>query len=57
YNGTEIPPGAFQSLVGVERHAGKSNYLFLDGHVETISWTNAKVLINQTGSRFVDPNK
>ena len=57
HNGTEIPPGAFQSLVGVERHAGKSNYLFLDGHVETISWTNAKVLINQTGSRFVDPNK
>jgi hypothetical protein len=25
--------------------------------VEPISWTNAKVLINQTGGRFVDPNK
>ncbi|NBS14055.1 MAG: prepilin-type N-terminal cleavage/methylation domain-containing protein [Verrucomicrobia bacterium] len=57
YNGEEIPPGAFKSLVGVERHGGRANYLFLDGHVEPISWTNAKVLINQTGSRFVDPNK
>ena len=57
YNGEEIPPNTFKSLVGVERHAGRANYLFLDGHVEPISWTNAKVLINQTGGRFVDPNK
>ena len=57
YNGEEIPPDVFKSLVGVERHAGRGNYLFLDGHVEVISWSNAKVLINQTGGHFVDPNK
>ena len=57
YNGEEIPAEEFKSMVGVERHAGRSNYLFLDGHVEPISWTNAKALINQTGSHFVDPNK
>ncbi|NDE85323.1 MAG: prepilin-type N-terminal cleavage/methylation domain-containing protein [Verrucomicrobia bacterium] len=57
YNGEEIPVETFQSMVGVERHMGRSNYLFLDGHVEPVSWTNVKVLINQTGSRFVDPNK
>ncbi|NBS84686.1 MAG: prepilin-type N-terminal cleavage/methylation domain-containing protein [Verrucomicrobia bacterium] len=57
FNGEEIPPNDFKSLVGVERHAGRANYLFLDGHVEVISWSNAKVLINQTGGRFVDPNK
>jgi prepilin-type processing-associated H-X9-DG protein/prepilin-type N-terminal cleavage/methylation domain-containing protein len=55
YYGSDIPLGDFQSQVGVERHLGKANYLFLDGHVESISWKDAQTMINAQGSRFINP--
>jgi prepilin-type N-terminal cleavage/methylation domain-containing protein/prepilin-type processing-associated H-X9-DG protein len=54
----EIPVSEFASLVGVERHPGKkSNYLFADAHVESISWSDAQVRMNQSGSCFIDATK
>jgi prepilin-type N-terminal cleavage/methylation domain-containing protein/prepilin-type processing-associated H-X9-DG protein len=54
----EIPVSEFASLVGVERHPGKkSNYLFADAHVESISWSEAQVRMNQSGSCFIDATK
>ena len=57
FDGGDIPPEVFQSYVGVERHGGKANYLFLDGHVESLAWSQVKTLINQPGARFIDPRK
>jgi prepilin-type processing-associated H-X9-DG protein/prepilin-type N-terminal cleavage/methylation domain-containing protein len=57
FDGGDIPPEIFQAYVGVERHGGRSNYLFLDGHVESLSWSRVKTLINQAGARFIDPRK
>jgi prepilin-type N-terminal cleavage/methylation domain-containing protein/prepilin-type processing-associated H-X9-DG protein len=54
----QIPVAEFASLVGVERHPGKkSNYLFADAHVESISWSEAQVRMNQSGSCFIDATK
>lgn len=54
----QIPVSEFASLVGVERHPGKkSNYLFADAHVESISWSEAQVRMNQSGSCFIDATK
>jgi prepilin-type N-terminal cleavage/methylation domain-containing protein/prepilin-type processing-associated H-X9-DG protein len=54
----EIPVSEFASLVGVERHPGKkSNYLFADAHMESISWSEAQVRMNQSGSCFIDATK
>jgi prepilin-type processing-associated H-X9-DG protein/prepilin-type N-terminal cleavage/methylation domain-containing protein len=57
FDGGEIPPEVFQAYVGVERHGGRANYLFLDGHVEALPWTSVKTMINQPGARFIDPRK
>jgi prepilin-type N-terminal cleavage/methylation domain-containing protein/prepilin-type processing-associated H-X9-DG protein len=55
YLGRPIPGEIFTKQVAAERHAGAGNYLFADGHVETIEWERAKKLLAQDGSRFFDP--
>lgn len=57
YFQTEIPAADFAKLVGVKRHAGKANYLFVDAHVETLSWDQAKARLAQFGDRFIDPTR
>jgi prepilin-type N-terminal cleavage/methylation domain-containing protein/prepilin-type processing-associated H-X9-DG protein len=48
-------PLAFSDQVAVKRHLNTANYLFVDGHVERISWNNVKQKLLQPGSRFVNP--
>jgi prepilin-type processing-associated H-X9-DG protein len=55
YAGQTIPPDVFSEMVGVERHGGKANYLFADGHVETLSWKQVKETLRTPGNHFVDP--
>jgi prepilin-type processing-associated H-X9-DG protein len=55
YRGTLLPPDVFEQQVGVHRHGGAANYLFVDGHAETITWEKAKFRLYDRGSRFVDP--
>jgi prepilin-type processing-associated H-X9-DG protein len=55
YAGTPIPPDTFKDQVGVERHSGSANYVFADGHMETLSWEAVQKLLRNVGSRFVDP--
>jgi prepilin-type processing-associated H-X9-DG protein/prepilin-type N-terminal cleavage/methylation domain-containing protein len=54
------PSGAFsrdgfRSQVFVNRHNSSANYLFLDGHVETIRWQTLPLRLESSGSRFVMP--
>jgi len=48
-------PPAFESQVAVKRHQSSANYLFVDGHVERLSWNNVKTKLLQPDSRFINP--
>lgn len=53
----EIPASDFSRMVGVKRHAGKANYLFVDAHVETLSWEQVQARLAQFNDRFIDPTR
>jgi prepilin-type N-terminal cleavage/methylation domain-containing protein/prepilin-type processing-associated H-X9-DG protein len=55
YYGQKMPPAVFERQVGVRFHGEKANYLFADGHAETLSWAEVKVLLRTTGTRFLNP--
>lgn len=57
YFQAEMPAADFAQLVGVKRHAGKANYLFVDAHVETLSWDQVKARLAQFSDRFLDPTR
>lgn len=57
YFQTEMPAADFEQWVGVKRHAGRANYLFVDGHVETLSWDQVKARLAQFSDRFIDPTR
>jgi prepilin-type N-terminal cleavage/methylation domain-containing protein/prepilin-type processing-associated H-X9-DG protein len=48
-------PTPFFFSVAVRRHLNGANYLFVDGHVERLTWPQTKNLLNQPASRFVNP--
>ena len=54
-DGGGYSPDLFASQVDVKRHAGSANYLFVDWHVEQRKWRQAETVLNQNGSRFVNP--
>lgn len=57
YRGGELPAGVFSGQVDVERHRHGANYLFADGHVESLAWTDVQKRLAEPGSRFVDPTR
>jgi prepilin-type processing-associated H-X9-DG protein len=55
YAGLNIPGDVFADQVAVERHSKGANYLFADGHVETLSWKEVKEILGTPRNVFVDP--
>ena len=47
---------AFVGQVAVRRHSGAANYVFMDGHVERLTWHLVQNKLTSTGSRFVNPS-
>ncbi|MBI1177794.1 prepilin-type N-terminal cleavage/methylation domain-containing protein [bacterium] len=47
---------SFAGQVDVERHARQSNYLFADGHVEPLRWSEVSLRLTVPGSCFVRPD-
>lgn len=45
----------FKSAVGVERHVGAANYLFVDGHVESLAPSEVKTRLAAADSHFLQP--
>jgi prepilin-type N-terminal cleavage/methylation domain-containing protein/prepilin-type processing-associated H-X9-DG protein len=43
------------SQIAVMRHQGSANWLFADSHMEQRQWAKARLLLQQTGSRFINP--
>jgi prepilin-type N-terminal cleavage/methylation domain-containing protein/prepilin-type processing-associated H-X9-DG protein len=51
----DYSPIGFASQVGVKRHQNGANYLFVDSHVQFLTWNLVQPKLIATGSRFVDP--
>jgi prepilin-type N-terminal cleavage/methylation domain-containing protein/prepilin-type processing-associated H-X9-DG protein len=49
-------PNGFRSQVDVQRHVGSANYVYLDGHAESIKWEKVIPRLNLPGSCFVMPS-
>lgn len=45
----------FKSSVGVDRHEKTANYLFVDGHAESLSTTDIRTRLNSTDTIFLQP--
>lgn len=56
YHGGRVPPVVFERQVGVSGHDDKANYLFADGHVETLSRREVRARLGVVGGRFIDPS-
>lgn len=56
YYGGTIPPEVFENDVAVQSHGVAANYLFADGHVETLSWQQVQARLATRNDRFVDPS-
>lgn len=56
YYGGKVPQAVFEYQVAVGAHGEKANYLFVDGHVETLSRRETKARLAADGTRFVDPS-
>ncbi len=57
YFGGPVPPEAFEHQVEMDMHGNEANYLFADGHVETLTRKEVLNRLAAAGSRFVDPSK
>ena len=51
YYGQKLPPSASRARSVSGFTEKMPNYLFADGHVETLSWTEVKVLLRTNGTR------
>jgi prepilin-type processing-associated H-X9-DG protein/prepilin-type N-terminal cleavage/methylation domain-containing protein len=54
-NDGDYTPTSFTAQVAIERHNGAANYLFVDGHVESIAWTEVQPRLTNPGDRFINP--
>jgi prepilin-type N-terminal cleavage/methylation domain-containing protein/prepilin-type processing-associated H-X9-DG protein len=52
---SRITLNQFKSFVGVERHPQGANYLFVDGHVETLASNEVKARLDATSTKFIIP--
>jgi prepilin-type processing-associated H-X9-DG protein/prepilin-type N-terminal cleavage/methylation domain-containing protein len=50
-----VTPNQFKAAVNVEVHSGAANYLFVDGHVENLAWTEVQRRLRQPGTTFLVP--
>jgi prepilin-type N-terminal cleavage/methylation domain-containing protein/prepilin-type processing-associated H-X9-DG protein len=55
YKEVTVPPEVFSEQVAVQRHGGKSTYLFTDAHVEALSWETVQDLLQKPAGRFINP--
>jgi prepilin-type N-terminal cleavage/methylation domain-containing protein/prepilin-type processing-associated H-X9-DG protein len=54
-SGFSYDPYPFFSSVATQRHQNTASYLFVDGHVEGLTWPAVKKRLTQRGSRFINP--
>ena len=52
---SRITPNQFRAEVNVTCHNSSANYLFADGHVENLRWTEVQARLTQPNSSFLVP--
>lgn len=55
YRGIQIPAEIVKDQIAVERHDRGANYLFVDGHVQLITWERVKATLARVPDTFIDP--
>jgi prepilin-type N-terminal cleavage/methylation domain-containing protein/prepilin-type processing-associated H-X9-DG protein len=50
-----VTPNQFKAAANVEVHNGSANYLFVDGHAESLSWTEIQRRLTQPSTTFLVP--
>ena len=55
FRGAPIPWDSFRREVAMDRHGSSANFLFVDGHVETLNAESAKARLTKPGSQFIEP--
>jgi prepilin-type processing-associated H-X9-DG protein len=55
YVGHILPFDFLENQIATERHLGAANYLFADGHVETLTSKRVREILAEPGNRFLDP--
>lgn len=53
--GQVISPSVFLQQVGATRHEKAANYVFADGHMETLAWTRVQTYLQQPAEQFIEP--
>jgi prepilin-type N-terminal cleavage/methylation domain-containing protein/prepilin-type processing-associated H-X9-DG protein len=56
YRNGVMPAAAFESQVAAQAHATGANYLFVDGHVETLSRNEALERLSAPAAAFIHPS-
>jgi prepilin-type processing-associated H-X9-DG protein len=52
---SRITPNQFRAEVNVTCHGSSANYVFADGHVENLRWTEVQSRLTQPNSSFLVP--
>lgn len=55
YMGRTIPDSSFLQQIGARRHQQAANYVFADGHMEIVPWTEAQNRLRDRTEQFVEP--
>lgn len=53
--GQIISTTVFLQQVGATRHQKAANYVFADGHMETLPWTRVQTYLQQPAEQFIEP--
>ncbi len=57
FHGGAVPDAVFESQVNAGAHSGRANYLFVDGHIESLNHAEALSRLKAGYSPFIDPSK
>jgi prepilin-type N-terminal cleavage/methylation domain-containing protein/prepilin-type processing-associated H-X9-DG protein len=56
YRGGVVPAESFEKQAATRAHGEQANYLFADGHVETLRRNEAVYRLSASGSCFIEPS-
>jgi prepilin-type N-terminal cleavage/methylation domain-containing protein/prepilin-type processing-associated H-X9-DG protein len=56
FHGGAVPDSVFESQVNTSAHSPRANYLFADGHIESLSRADVLARLKTANTTFIDPS-
>lgn len=56
FHGGVVPDSVFESQVNTDAHSVRANYLYADGHIESLNRADALARLKAGNSTFIDPS-